>query len=60
MKWPSIEAPPAPLGRGSETVGPVGPVGHRDLRADPDTSFAGPNSVLLYFNSAGPNVWHGF
>ncbi len=29
--------------RGSETVGPVGPVGHRDLRSDPDTSLAGPN-----------------
>ncbi len=29
--------------RGSETVGPVGPVGHRDLRSDPDTGFAGPN-----------------
>ncbi len=29
--------------RGSETVGPVGPVGHRDPRSDPDTSFAGPN-----------------
>ncbi len=26
--------------RGSETVGPVG---HRDLRSDPDAIFAGPN-----------------
>ncbi len=29
--------------RGSETVGPVGPVGHRDLRSDSGTSFADPN-----------------
>ena len=31
---------PKPTNRGSKTVRPVG---HRDLRSDPDTSFAGPN-----------------
>ena len=29
--------------RGSETVGPVGPVGRRDFRSNPDTIFAGPD-----------------
>ena len=46
--------------RGSETIGPVGPVGHRDLRFDPDTSFAGVNvrersrkPRMLFFHLSG-------